>query len=94
MIEGIRGFQVGGIFRIACMAVWILPLFIHASLLHAEEGSSPEVNLRGDIKFFGSAYTEDNKDDDHEPHEAGDYNLNRGELHLKLDGYISDNVSY
>lgn len=68
-------------------------MLLYAPALSAEDGS-PEVNLKGDIKFFGSAYTEDNKDDDFEPHGAGDYNLNRGELHLKLDGYISDNVSY
>ena len=71
-----------------------LLMLVCAPGLRAEDEAAFKVDLRGDIKFFGSAFTEDNPDDEFEPHEAGDYNLTRGELHLKLDGYISENVSY
>ncbi len=74
-----------------CCAILLL---FSSTALYAEDDVASKVNLSGDIKFFSSAFTEDDTEDAFEPHEAGDYNLNRGELHLKLDGYISDNVSY
>jgi hypothetical protein len=80
--------------RAAWIVVQVLFLAVPAFMLHAEEGTSTAVNIKGEIKFFSSAYTEDDTEDPFEPHEAGDYNLNRGELHLKLDGYISEKVSY
>ncbi|MGC9325269.1 MAG: DUF1302 family protein [Desulfomonilia bacterium] len=65
-------------------------LFVHVLPLHA----AADVNIEGKVKLFSSFYGEDNDDDPFDPHEAGDYTINRGELHLGLNGYVSDNVSF
>jgi len=65
-------------------------IFLNSYTLFAES----EVYVEGEIKLFSSCYTADNDEDIIDPHDAGDFYLNRGELHLGVNGYVSDNVSF
>ncbi len=65
-------------------------MLISVPAVHAESS----VKLEGTVKFFSSFYMQQSPDDAFEPHDPGDYSLNRGELHVGLNGYVSDNVSF
>jgi len=74
-----------------CAAALVLAC---AATLKAQDEGSRSFDLKGTVKLYGSVYTEDDASDRYDPHEALDYAINRGELHLKLDGYVSEKVSY
>ncbi|HPR53427.1 MAG TPA: hypothetical protein PLU81_16665 [Deltaproteobacteria bacterium] len=69
-------------------------LFFAAFIICAAQAHAADVRLEGTVKLFSSFYTTDSAEDAFRPHDAGDYSLNRGELHLGLNGYVSDNVSF
>ncbi|MBN2297581.1 MAG: hypothetical protein JXM72_03255, partial [Deltaproteobacteria bacterium] len=76
--------------RMLCILLLILFFLTHIAAVHA----AGDVNIKGTVKLFNSVYTKDSEDDAFQPHKAGDYSLNRGELHVGLNGYVSDNVSF
>lgn len=76
--------------RMLCILLLILFFLTHIAAVHA----AGDVNIKGTVKLFSSVYTKDSEDDAFQPHKAGDYSLNRGELHVGLNGYVSDNVSF
>ncbi len=50
--------------------------------------------LGGTVKFFTSVYTESEEEAGLFGHEAGDFALTRVELRARLDGDVSENVSF
>ena len=50
--------------------------------------------LGGTVKLFTSVYTESEESAGMFSHEAGDFSLSRAELRLRLDGDVSDNVTF
>ncbi len=58
--------------------------------------SRAETDLRvgGTIKFYTGLYTEGGEGAGLVPHDSGEFTLTRTELHLKLTGYASDNLSF
>ena len=78
----------------SCLLLAVLLAACPPTLLSAEDGASRQVDVKGTVKLFSSVYTEAALDDRYDPHDKLDYNLNRGEFHLELSGYISEKVSY
>jgi len=77
-------------------AILLSILLISAFLLSSSTAlrAESDITVGGTIKLYSSVYTQDDKDNPFDPHEAGDFFLNRGELRLKVHGYASDNVSF
>lgn len=87
-----RGLHAGApLLPVVAMGLFLLCV---AGPLRADDGASRQVDIKGMIKVFCSVFTEENTRDEIDPHDDLDYNVNRGEFHLELSGYIADKVSY
>ena len=69
-------------------------LLVGVFLLCTAQAHAGDVRLEGTVKLFSSFYTTDSAEGAYQDHDAGDYSLNRGEFHVGLNGYVSDNVSF
>jgi len=75
-----------------CLCPLLAALLWAHPLRHAGAGVS--TRLGGTVKLFTSVYTESEENPGMFPHESGDFSLSRVELRVRLDGDVSDNVTF